>query len=93
MKILTVFSFLAIFFPSFIVSDDSNIISPEFQNVTCMSTIKLQNTGSLHFLHSHSIHYGTGSGQQSVTAFHAADDPNSYFKILEPFGADHCPRG
>lgn len=49
--------------------------------VTFGSTIKLEHDISGYRLHSHSIPYGSGSGQQSVTA-HASDgDVNSYWLL------------
>lgn len=41
----------------------------DFDSVTCGSVIKLTHTQSGFKLHSHEIPYGTGSRQQSVTAF------------------------
>lgn len=43
-------------------------------------------------LHSHEVKYGSGSGQQSVTAYPEGDDPNSYWLVQ---GADmtECPQG
>jgi dolichyl-phosphate-mannose--protein O-mannosyl transferase len=47
------------------------------------STIKLLNMFSNTRLHSHDVKYGTGSGQQSVTAVKNADDHNSYWQIKQ----------
>jgi dolichyl-phosphate-mannose--protein O-mannosyl transferase len=43
-------------------------------------------------LHSHDIKYGTGSGQQSVTAIEAKEDGNSYWLIKGPT-EKQCIRG
>jgi dolichyl-phosphate-mannose--protein O-mannosyl transferase len=60
--------------------------------VTCSSAIKLTNSETKFKLHSHDIKYGSGSGQQSITAFPHADDPNSYFIVYGGL-EDECPRG
>lgn len=39
--------------------------------VTCGSAVTLQNKENSYFLHSHGIAWGSGSGQQSVTAVDA----------------------
>ncbi|KAH9099826.1 hypothetical protein Ae201684P_018835 [Aphanomyces euteiches] len=51
--------------------------------VTCGSTIKLVHEESRFRLHSHEVNYGTGSGQQSVTAHGSQDDFNSYWLVKE----------
>ncbi|KAF9161552.1 Stromal cell-derived factor 2-like protein 1 [Actinomortierella ambigua] len=43
-------------------------------------------------LHSHTVTYGSGSGQQSVTAFPEADDPNSLWTVMGANGHT-CERG
>ncbi|KAI8850650.1 MIR motif-containing protein [Chytridium lagenaria] len=68
------------------------VIEPEFQSVTCGSSIKLAHTSSGFRLHSHGINYGSGSGQQSVTGFSSGDDANSYFLVMGPLG-ETCKRG
>ncbi|KAI8806945.1 MIR motif-containing protein [Cladochytrium replicatum] len=60
---------------------DDFVIEEEFSHVTCGSAIKLANVESSYRLHSHSVSYGSGSGQQSVTGFAKGDDPNSYFMV------------
>uniref|UniRef100_A0A6B2LLK6 MIR domain-containing protein n=1 Tax=Arcella intermedia TaxID=1963864 RepID=A0A6B2LLK6_9EUKA len=42
-------------------------------------------------LHSHSVNYGTGSGQQSVTGYNGRDDPNSLWLVKGPHGKDCVP--
>ena len=39
-----------------------------FEDITYGSTVKLEHLSSRYRLHSHSINWGSGSGQQSVTA-------------------------
>lgn len=63
-----------------------------YEYVTCGSALKLLNTASNVRLHSHDVKYGSGSGQQSVTAVDASDDHNSYWRIRGQTGSD-CTRG
>lgn len=51
--------------------------------MTCGSTIKLVHEPTRFRLHSHEIAYGSGSGQQSITAHAARNDPNSYWLVKE----------
>ncbi|RWS30213.1 stromal cell-derived factor 2-like protein [Leptotrombidium deliense] len=60
--------------------------------VTCGSVIKLVNNNYNARLHSHDVKYGSGSGQQSVTATEDKEDSNSYWSVLGKNG-DHCTRG
>lgn len=60
--------------------------------VTCNSVIKLMNTDYNVRLHSHDIKYGTGSGQQSVTAVETKEDGNSYWHVKAPT-SKQCTRG
>ncbi len=53
----------------------------KFRYVTCGSVVKLKHEATGYRLHSHEVSYGSGSGQQSVTAFPGADDPNSYWMV------------
>lgn len=53
--------------------------------VTFYSIIKLRHAVTKYYLHSHEIQYGSGSGQQSVTAVPSQSDPNSYWIVLPPF--------
>lgn len=61
--------------------------------VTYGSVIKLMHVATGHRLHSHDIPYGTGSGQQSVTAFHMSGDANSYWLVKGPHDAPLKPSG
>ncbi|XP_074000171.1 stromal cell-derived factor 2 [Rhodnius prolixus] len=54
------------------------------QRVTYGSVIKLINMDYKVRLHSHDVNYGTGSGQQSVTATHQQEDVNSHWLIKPP---------
>ncbi|ORZ35391.1 MIR motif-containing protein [Catenaria anguillulae PL171] len=67
-------------------------IDEEFSRVTCGSLIKLTHVATGHKLHSHKIPYGSGSGQQSVTAFPGKDDPNSLW-LVEAGNGQPCARG
>lgn len=51
------------------------------KEVTYGSVIKLQHDRSKFRLHSHDVPYGSGSGQQSVTAFPGVEDSNSYWIV------------
>ncbi|KAJ3301242.1 Stromal cell-derived factor 2-like protein 1 [Kappamyces sp. JEL0829] len=51
--------------------------------------VKLANKATTHRLHSHDVKYGSGSGQQSVTAYPRGNDPNSYFRVEK----EGCDRG
>ncbi|TMW66174.1 hypothetical protein Poli38472_003939 [Pythium oligandrum] len=64
-----------------------------FEYVTCGSSIKLVHETSRFRLHSHEIAYGSGSGQQSVTAHSARNDPNSYWLVKEADSASACSLG
>jgi dolichyl-phosphate-mannose--protein O-mannosyl transferase len=69
------------------------VVPKDFEYVTCGSTIKLIHEGSRFRLHSHDIAYGSGSGQQSVTAHGSRNDPNSYWIVKEPDSATPCAIG
>ena len=44
-------------------------------------------------LHSHDVKYGSGSGQQSVTAVPNKDDHNSHWQIVGVNAQNECTRG
>ncbi|KAF9189254.1 hypothetical protein BGZ51_008198 [Haplosporangium sp. Z 767] len=67
-------------------------IDDEFQKVTCGSSIKLTHEKSQYKLHSHQIPYGSGSGQQSITAVPGKDDTNSLWTVMAQLGHT-CGRG
>ncbi|XP_063547487.1 stromal cell-derived factor 2 [Cydia strobilella] len=60
--------------------------------VTCGTILKIMNVDLRLRLHSHDVKYGSGSGQQSVTAVDAADDYNSHWLVRASMG-DTCKRG
>lgn len=60
--------------------------------VTCGSILKMVNTDLRLRLHSHDVKYGSGSGQQSVTAVDVSDDYNSHWLVRAPM-AESCKRG
>ncbi|CAI4222500.1 unnamed protein product [Auanema sp. JU1783] len=76
--------FLGVLFEIIAGSDD--------QYVTCRSLVKLMNANEGSRLHSHDVKYGSGSGQQSVTAVKNSDDVNSHWMIYPELKAD-CGRG
>ena len=49
--------------------------------VTCGSVIKLRHESTGYHLHSHTIKWGGGSGQQSVTAHGSEDDQGSMWLV------------
>lgn len=53
--------------------------------VTIGSSIKLQHSTTEHLLHSHDINWGSGSGQQSVTAYHSLGDANSLWQVYTSY--------
>eukprot|EP01113_Clastostelium_recurvatum_P011959 TRINITY_DN1615_c0_g1_i2.p1 TRINITY_DN1615_c0_g1~~TRINITY_DN1615_c0_g1_i2.p1 ORF type:complete len:214 (+),score=22.08 TRINITY_DN1615_c0_g1_i2:86-727(+) len=77
--LLSVFLFALFVSPSRADSDDG--VDENLTYVTCGSAIKFRHIKSGYRLHSHKITYGSGSGQQSVTGFPNADDPNSLWAI------------
>ena len=46
--------------------------------------VKLQHVGTGADLHSHEVAYGSGSGQQSVTAMADPEDANSFWAVRAP---------
>ncbi|VDM98750.1 unnamed protein product [Thelazia callipaeda] len=79
------FGFFSIFyFVMRVVKTDEDIVA-------CNSLVKLKNNKEDVRLHSHDVKYGTGSGQQSVTAVENGDDVNSYWLLLKTKGK--CKRG
>ncbi|XP_046967199.1 stromal cell-derived factor 2 [Vanessa cardui] len=60
--------------------------------VTCGTIFKLMNTDLRLRLHSHDVKYGSGSGQQSVTAVDVSDDHNSHWLVRAAMG-ETCKRG
>uniref|UniRef100_A0A0R3RR38 MIR domain-containing protein n=1 Tax=Elaeophora elaphi TaxID=1147741 RepID=A0A0R3RR38_9BILA len=75
---------------SYFVAVNTSQISDGF--VTCGSVLKLKNNEEGVRLHSHDVKYGSGSGQQSVTAVQDGDDVNSHWQILAPMEGT-CKRG
>jgi len=68
------------------------IHSLKYDFVTWSSVVKLVNVNSNVRLHSHDVKYGSGSGQQSITAVKNADDHNSAWQVL-PVKIDQVERG
>ncbi|CAH8506765.1 unnamed protein product [Heterobilharzia americana] len=73
-----------------VIISDSNA---QQGTVTCGSVLKLVNTDYNVRLHSHEVQYGSGSGQQSVTAVSEEMDTNSYWQVVERNGSPQCNRG
>lgn len=69
---------LALLHPSFSPSVEG---ASNGKEVTYGSMIKLQHDRTKFRLHSHEVPYGSGSGQQSVTAFPGVEDGNSYWAV------------
>lgn len=71
-----------LFFQFLVLFLSINIIQClKYEFVTWGSTFKLLNVNANVRLHSHDVKYGSGSGQQSVTAVKNADDHNSYWQL------------
>lgn len=85
--LLAIFALLAV--AGLVRADDK--IDEEFQRVTCNSAVKLTHASGFK-LHSHSVNYGSGSGQQSVTGFPENNDPNSLWAVVGGIKAP-CKRG
>ncbi|XP_021361901.1 stromal cell-derived factor 2-like [Mizuhopecten yessoensis] len=64
----------------------------DYDYVTCGSSLKLLNNHHNVRLHSHDVKYGSGSGQQSVTAVDSSEDHNSYWQVRGKTGIG-CTRG
>lgn len=64
-------------------SDDDD--SEDYSLLTYGSAVRFQHVRSRYYLHSHGINYGSGSGQQSVTAVSQDDDSNSLWQIKEAY--------
>jgi len=62
-------------------------------NVSYFSVVKLQHTASSARLHSSQMTYGTGSGQQAITAYPVGGDPNSYWIVKGPHGEKQPAQG
>lgn len=54
--------------------------------ITLGSLIKIKHENSGHLLHSHEISWGSGSQQQSVTAYPTLGDGNSLWQLYAKFG-------
>lgn len=67
------------FFALFVEGCDYGVVLCHLVQVTYGSVIKLQHERTKYRLHSHEVPYGSGSGQQSVTAFPGVEDGNSYW--------------
>ena len=67
--------------------------APQYKLVTCGSTMKREHKNSQHMLHSHPINWGSGSGQQSVTACKTPADTNDLWNIREGDGQPPCVYG
>jgi len=62
-------------------------------HIGCGFAIRLTNIGTSFRLHSHKINYGTGSGQQVVSALNEMNDPGSLWLVKEPFEERPCITG
>ena len=59
----------------------------DYSLLTFGSALRLRHRTSGFHLHSHGINYGSGSGQQSVTAVSQDDDTNSLWQVREAQGS------
>lgn len=62
------------------------------QQVTCGSAVKLTHAATAARLHSHEVGYGSGSGQQSVTAVQTDADAGSIW-LVKPALSSPCTPG
>jgi hypothetical protein len=65
MKLINVV-LIVLFFISYGFADKLSYIDPDFEKITCNSVIKLTNLLHSYHLHSHEVHYATGSQQQVI---------------------------
>ena len=91
---LTTIAFLALVWMAAASSDDDDDMDGT-QLITCGSVFRLRNPLTDRRLHSHSVTYGSGSGQQSVTGFPEHHDVNSLWIVRTYGGEDlhHCMQG
>jgi len=81
---------LLVSFTLFNVVDAEDDDDTDLSRVTCGSVMKLRHIATNFRLHSHNVQYGSGSGQQSVTAFPNVDDTNSFWVVR---GSKPCKTG
>ena len=65
----------------------------DYSLLTYGSAIRFRHASSSYHLHSHGISYGSGSGQQSVTAVSAEDDSGSLWQVKEAYHSPVRPLG
>mmetsp|Transcript_4685 Transcript_4685/g.6911 ORF Transcript_4685/g.6911 Transcript_4685/m.6911 type:complete len:227 (-) Transcript_4685:353-1033(-) len=65
----------------------------EEDQVTCGSVVTLRHQETKFYLHSHSISWGSGSKQQSVTAHTSADNHENLFVVTEAHEETPCEVG
>jgi dolichyl-phosphate-mannose--protein O-mannosyl transferase len=90
MDILNVYQSLGVLF--LLIVNLVCVDALNYQFVTCGSVVKLANNNYKNRLHSHDIKYGSGSGQQSVTATDEQEDGNSYWTV-KGSTVKQCTRG
>ena len=73
--------------------DDDEEAGEDYSLLTYGSAIRLRHRSSSFHLHSHGINYGSGSGQQSVTAVGQDDDTGSLWQVREAYGTPGVPIG
>jgi hypothetical protein len=73
-------------------SDRGTVSSTESPSKCHWQVIKLTHTTSGYRMHSHEVKWGSGSGQQSVTAVKDAADPNSLWVVMCKHG-ERCSQG
>ena len=73
--------------------EESDELSEDYSVLTYGSALRLRHVQSAHHLHSHGINYGSGSGQQSVTAVQQDDDSGSLWQLRERYGLPSLPIG
>ncbi|XP_013196179.2 stromal cell-derived factor 2 [Amyelois transitella] len=88
-RFFSLFSFIPLYL---ILGYFQTVQASKAEFVTCGTILKLMNTDLKLRLHSHDVKYGSGSGQQSVTAVDVSDDHNSHWQVKAATG-ETCKRG
>lgn len=65
----------------------------EYSYVTCGSSFRLKHDQSGYYVHSGGINWGSGSGQQAVTAFKGDSDSNSIWSVTQGLEVTPCTYG
>ncbi|XP_055387009.1 stromal cell-derived factor 2 [Condylostylus longicornis] len=92
MEIKSTLGNIFLYFMLFLLALVYRVEGNKSRYVTCGSLIKLMNYDYSYRLHSHDVKYGSGSGQQSVTAVDLKEDVNSHWYVKSKIKKT-CERG